>query len=228
MSFILDALRKSEHERQRRAGPAIADIAIVQRRSGTPLILSIVGVLLLINLVVAAYFLMRDETPAAAAIAAPGPVRTPDPEIAVHQADDAAPAVEPTAVVRSLAAEAGPSGPPAAADAAPPPAPDPLLLPPAPHATAQQPTPRPRPAADGTTDFVPRLDTLPPQVTSGLPVLNLDLHIFATNPAQRAVFINGRRYQEGDSLPEGVDVVAITTEGAVLRHRGQRFLLPRP
>ena len=86
----------------------------------------------------------------------------------------------------------------------------------------------PRPAADGTTDFVPRLDTLPPQVTSGLPVLNLDLHIFATNPAQRAVFINGRRYQEGDSLPEGVDVVAITTEGAVLRHRGQRFLLPRP
>ena len=72
-----------------------------------------------------------------------------------------------------------------------------------------------------------RLDTLPPQATAGLPVLNPDLHIYSSDPAKRAVFINGRRYREGDPLPEGIEVVAITADGAVLRHRAQRFLLSR-
>ena len=73
---------------------------------------------------------------------------------------------------------------------------------------------------------VPRVEELPPQATAGLPILNLDLHIYASDPAQRAAFINGHRYQAGDTLPEGIEVVAITREGVELRHRGQRFLLP--
>lgn len=235
MSFILDALRKSEHERQRRAGPAIADLVVVPRRSSTPLILLIVGVLLLANLAAVAYFLMRDEAPAPGAAIAPADSLAAAPAVAAAtgnavatpQAEHPAPGVEPPRPVRPLVAEAAPVAAPPAPDATPPAAPDPLLLPPASRAAQQPPasTQGPRPAANA--DFVPRLDTLPPQATAGLPVLNLDLHIYAGDPAQRAVFINGRRYREGDSLPEGIEVAAITPEGAVLRYQGQRFLLPR-
>lgn len=232
MSFILDALRKSEHERQRRAGPAIADMVVLPPRSRTPLILSVVAALLLVNLAAVAYFLLRDDAPAPLAAEPPAPAAAAPATVATSVATPAtaavaAPPVEhpapPAATpqpVRPLVAEAVPAVP--VSDVAPP-APDPMLLPPLPRPAP----PQASQSAAGNADFVPRLDTLPPQATAGLPVLNLDLHIFSSDPAQRAVFINGRRYRAGDTLPEGVEVVAITADGAVLRHRGQRFLLAR-
>jgi len=125
--------------------------------------------------------------------------------------------------IRPLTDEATAEEPVAPSQEAPA-APDPSLLPvaptPAPVFTRAQP-------ATAQDDAAPRLDTLPAQATAGLPALNLDLHIYASDPAQRAAFINGRRYREGEALPEGVEVVSITPEGVVLRHDGQRFLLPR-
>lgn len=72
------------------------------------------------------------------------------------------------------------------------------------------------------------LAMLPPQATAGLPPLTLELHVYSPDPTQRAVFINGRRYLEGETTLEGADVVSISSEGAVMNYRGQRFLLPRP
>jgi general secretion pathway protein B len=74
---------------------------------------------------------------------------------------------------------------------------------------------------------VPTIDQLPAQATAGLPPLSIDLHIYANQPAQRAVFINGARYREGERLPSGAVVQQITPDGAVLSYGGQRFLLPR-
>ena len=62
---------------------------------------------------------------------------------------------------------------------------------------------------------------------TGLPELSVDLHIFAADPAKRAVFINGRRYTQGAQIEEGPVVAEITRDGAVLTYRGRRFLLPR-
>jgi hypothetical protein len=39
------------------------------------------------------------------------------------------------------------------------------------------------------------------------------------------VFINGRKYGEGDRLVEGPQVVSIAPTGAVLAHAGRQFLL---
>ncbi len=55
----------------------------------------------------------------------------------------------------------------------------------------------------------------------------MDLHVFAADPAKRAVFINGRRYTQGAQIAEGPVVEEITREGAVLSYRGRRFVLPR-
>jgi hypothetical protein len=65
-------------------------------------------------------------------------------------------------------------------------------------------------------------------VTAGLPVLNLDLHVYVPQASRRFVFVNGTRYAEGETLKEGPVVERITREGAVLRHRGVRFLLQGP
>jgi general secretion pathway protein B len=58
-----------------------------------------------------------------------------------------------------------------------------------------------------------------------LPDLRLDMHVYATNPAERFVFINMRKLREGDSLPDGVRVEAITPTGARLAFRGTHFTL---
>jgi general secretion pathway protein B len=59
----------------------------------------------------------------------------------------------------------------------------------------------------------------------GVPPLHLDLHVYANEPQQRFVFVNSRKYREGDTLAEGPVVEQITTDGAVLNFRGSRFKL---
>jgi len=231
MSFILDALRKSEHERQRQVGPGIAEIPVARASTRLPLALVAIGLLLAVNLVVLLYWLLNDgkpevvHEPPVAAQPAPAPTPTaqiPRPAPVEAPTAPAVPQPSPQREVRPLAAEVEANPPP---DSTPPPAPDPSLLPATPAPTPSV-TYAPAAPAPGAS-FVPRIDTLPPQATAGLPALNLDLHIYSNDPAQRAAFINGTRYRAGDKLPQGVEVVAITPEGVVLRYRGQQFLLPR-
>jgi general secretion pathway protein B len=61
----------------------------------------------------------------------------------------------------------------------------------------------------------------------GVPALNLDLHVYSTRPAERMIFVNSRKYREGDSLQEGPVVQTITPDGAILEFRGSRFLLSK-
>jgi general secretion pathway protein B len=58
-----------------------------------------------------------------------------------------------------------------------------------------------------------------------VPPLHLELHAFSAQPRDRFVFINGRKYVEGDRLAEGPVLVAIEPTGAVLTHAGRRFIL---
>ena len=57
--------------------------------------------------------------------------------------------------------------------------------------------------------------------------MRLDLHVYATNPAERYAFINMHKVHEGDTTAEGVQVREITREGVVLDYRGTEFLLGR-
>jgi general secretion pathway protein B len=58
-----------------------------------------------------------------------------------------------------------------------------------------------------------------------LPALRLELHAYTERPNERFVFINGRKYVEGERLVDGPEVLTIAPNGAVLRYLGQRFLL---
>lgn len=73
MSFILDALRKSEHERQRQTGPALVEVAVAPAKPRSNVWATAAIALLLVNLVAVGVFLIRkaSRTPVAA-----GPVAT--------------------------------------------------------------------------------------------------------------------------------------------------------
>lgn len=232
MSFILDALRKSEHERQRQTGPGIADLTPAGARTGLPIWAVALGALLLVNIAVVLVLVLRGEpAPPAPAASAREPA-----------SQSIAPAMEPA---RPAARPA-----PALIDTAPPtyspparPAPqldEPKLEVTQPNdieqdsiATAAE---RAQPelaaairaaTADETSnENLPTLNDVTLQGSS-IPELHLDIHVYATTPAERFVFINMRKYREGGQTPEGTRIERITRDGVVLNHRGVRFLMPR-
>src|SRR5579871_3334419 len=59
MSFILDALKKSESDRQRQSGPALYEVKVVPPRSRFPLWAVALSLLLGVNLVIAGWLLLR-------------------------------------------------------------------------------------------------------------------------------------------------------------------------
>jgi general secretion pathway protein B len=59
MSFILDALKKSETDRQRQNGPALFEVRVAPPRNGLPLWAIGLAALLAVNLVIVAWVLLR-------------------------------------------------------------------------------------------------------------------------------------------------------------------------
>src|SRR4029077_18868020 len=77
MSFILDALKKSENDRQRQSGPALYEVKVAAPRSQLPYWAIGLIVLLGINLVIVAWVLLRRQSHSSdeqrAAVATPPP-----------------------------------------------------------------------------------------------------------------------------------------------------------
>lgn len=254
MSFILDALKKSENERKRTIGPSLADAPVRRHRGERPWWAFAVAGLLVVNLGVLLIVLMRNDDgaqamPAATLPAATAPAAVPP----ATSAPAAAPAAKPSAppattspAVRSLAEEAGayqdpwpedgdiafdPSGHPqlsAAANVPPGPSIVRPIEAPAVAPLRSRPALESRAAAGNETskEVLPSAGSLIAAGTS-LPDLHLDIHVYSTNPAERFVFVNMRKYQEGQTLTEGPTIERITPEGAILNQQGLRYLQPR-
>jgi general secretion pathway protein B len=123
MSFILDALKKSETDRQRQNGPALFEVKVARPRTGLPLWAVALAMLLAVNLVIVAWVLLRHPAPAEAAVPAPGPASAPaanpEPPTTARGVAGATPggaqdhAIPPVAVAGAGVAPAGPLGQPA-------------------------------------------------------------------------------------------------------------------
>jgi general secretion pathway protein B len=238
MSFILDALKKSESDRQRQSGPALFEVKVAPPRTGLPPWAIAVAALLIVNLGIVMWMLWRHPaTPSPDASAGAAAL----PGVGQPQAAGATtPSPAPPSV--SLPAPAPPSvSLPAPAAAPPAAAPSPALLPnpgatngasdnPDDYAPAADPAASPllgNRVRHGTVDGVPLYQDAAASPGTRIPQLRLDLHVFALRPQDRFVMINMHKLREGDSLPEGVRVDSITPEGAVLSYSGSRFLLTR-
>ncbi len=244
MSFILDALKKSETERQRQTIPGMVESAIIRPRPRLPVWAIALCVLLGVNLIVLSAVLVRGRM-----TAPPEPLpgrQTPARGRQQKQVETRAD--EPVARNAPVATENGadPVDPPVYAPevplsiTAPPAAGPPAAIHPSAAVAAAlsagnsgtHPVRRQDPLLAEESDkaddeVLPSVNELNLNGSQALPELHLDVHVFATRTAERFVFINMHKYHEGETLPEGPTIERIRRDGVILNYQGLRFLLPR-
>lgn len=200
MSFILDALKKSESERQQQSS---AEFTSVPSSSGNPNSLKwlwILGALLLVNVAVLLGLLLRDDDPAEGAaiatLSSKNDTTVAEPSFAEQVADAKLNQPQPAA-----ATQTEPSRPAASA------------------------VPKSTPSSSG--ERVLTIDEVRLNGTIQLTDLHLDIHVYSDVPEERFVFINMAKLREQSQLEEGPTVVEITRDGVILEHQGTTFLMPR-
>ena len=243
MSYILDALRRADAERERGVVPSLQsqqhtivddDVATAQPRS----LLWAVVALAVALLAVLAWSLLR---PAAAPARAPvegsitAPVPAPLPTL------QPAPLPTPTATAPAEASPPPALAPTTVANPAPPPqrtAPpraDTAALPPAkagvesqrpaaPPATKRAAAAPPAGTAPATTE--PRVDSsseLPEEIRRDLPKIVIGGSSYSSAAASRMVMINGQVFHEGDRLAPDLVLERIRLKSAVFAFKGWRY-----
>jgi general secretion pathway protein B len=242
MSFILDALKKSETDRQRQVSPALFEVKVAAPRRKFPMWAVGLAALLGVNLLVLAWVLLRRPEPqvtqaapaataqpmAMAANTAPAGMVTVPATVTLPTTVNIPIGSAPSISVNSAAPDAGVGASQAPLTQ------EPLLqsqepaIPPDYNQNDYRPAITPQQAgeiaAKRRAGELPSRDEVLAQGNQ-IPDLRLDLHVYAVNPAERFVFINMRKLREGESLPEGVRVDEITPNGVELYYRGKRFAI---
>jgi general secretion pathway protein B len=239
MSFILDALKKSETERQRQSVPGLMDTRVAIRRNRLPIWAVLLGVLLVINVIVLAVVLMRSNSaprtaggpaPALPAPATAAPATAAADHFSPMDPNPANPVYAPEIPVAAEPAQtpvdnAAPMTPPR--PAAVPRLVDDLKVPPLRSARRADPVLTDEDAKADSDEVLPTINELSLSGSQSLPELHLDVHVYGSKPSERFVFINMRKYHEGTTLQEGPTVEHIRRDGVILNFHGLRFLLPR-
>jgi len=199
MSFILDALKKSEAERLRKDAPGIASIPENGKKKSSSKWIWLVLVLVVVNLAVLGGLVFKGQSE-------PTVVDTPVTTI-VDEAGETPAASIPEIVIDTDRGQ--PESEPKS--------PDPVT--PVPSIAIQQ---------TGTVNNgLETFNDLRAKGILMLPDMHLDIHVYSGQPADRFVFVNMSKYKENATLTEGPVVSEITPDGVVLRYQGTSFLLPR-
>lgn len=246
MSYILQALAQSERDRRHADAPDLAHVFDVETptekgKGHRRLIFG--GLLLLINAaVIAAFILFGDfqfgdkatTSPAAVTDTAPIPesipaslpsapqpgipiVETPANDIATQRKsfeDQAADYINKTATQEIPIEDA------------------PQEIPIEDTPIAKTPVVKPKPVVDELAKAVKDQHNKIVGVTglervNTLPGIDMSVHAYSENIAERFVFINGEEFHEGDKLAGGGKIEAITPDGIVVDFGDQRVLLSR-
>lgn len=243
MSYILDALRRADAERDRGAvpglytQPALSDGAAPERALwpwAATAVVVVAGGVALVNVLMAG----PDSTP----VAAQTPVQAPAP-VEVPASPMTPPAVAPSVATQPAPAPSTASAPSAraAAPAAPsrnPPVARPREVATAPPGTRAEPVPAP-PAMPAAVPVAPpkatdaeaggrvlTLNELSDDVRRSLPALAINGASYSETPAHRMLIANGQVYREGEEPAPGLVVEQIRAKSAVLRWRGVRYSVP--
>lgn len=217
MSFILDALKKSENERQQQVAAEFSTVPTGQESPAVPRWLWVLGALLVINLLVLAGVLWR---PAADTSAPPATPAATIVRPAVEQpAADSAPSFSEQLEIarqRQPRRQAEVSVPVADSPAAT------IRDSETTAATAPNSV-----SAHPSSDFagLPALDELRLSGRLQLPEMRIDMHVYSDVPQSRFVFINGKKYRERETTSDGPVLREITRDGVILDHQGTRFAL---
>ena len=232
MSFILDALRKSEHERQRSAVPGLSQVPLATPQAQMPRwALAVIGALGAAVVALGGAWIYSTRAPAELA-AVPSPtvernVQLPPAAPRSTPPQQAAPSRVP-AGESTLSAAAASSTAPSSEGSAPASSEGSSgLISSGESSPIASPSFTPPTRLTNLPDDSVALPSIAMLAAEGVavPPLRLELHAFSAQPKDRFVFINGRKYKEGDRLAEGPMLVEIAPTGAVLTHAGRRFIL---
>ena len=221
MSYILDALRKADAERERDpargihaqplAAPVLPDVTARWRRplvAGGIFVLVGVGVWMQWNGATKTAPLVAPPETAPRAPAVPVAMVTQQPAPATEVQPPAPPLPAPAAP--AAPAPVAPKARAAAAVAAPP-------------ALATATSPLPAASAATVPDRILNVTELPPDVARDLPRLTITGGVFSPNPAQRMLIVAGQVVSEGAELAPGLKLEEIRAKTAVLKFRGLRY-----
>ena len=212
MSFILDALKKSETDRQQQSTAEFAAVPTSTTPPAVPRWLWVLGALLAINLAVLVGLLLRPE---------PATPATQTTQIAVPTTTDSIQDTEPqprSSFANQVAVARENAPQPQTATVS--------------ETTRNLPRVQPDlisqdPTAIPAKDLYPSILEMRVNGSLDIPDLHLDIHVYSIDPEDRFVFVNMAKLREGSTLAEGPVVSEIVPEGVVLSYQGQNFLLPR-
>jgi general secretion pathway protein B len=254
MSYILDALRRSERDRRQAQSPGMGDIPRHSTSTAPPSragLFAAIALMVIGAVAIGAYFAFgtpHESAPPATETVAAAPASAVD-------APKSAPTIAPPAIARS-----GTIGPPpevlpptemksSAPELKPSPfiptRPDTGVRDLAREARVNPPRPKPSstpadsnrvaslpPAASAPrstpSDGLKFLGSMPPDFQSALPELVVNIHVYTPSKSDRILYINNRQYRAGDKIRDDIVIEDIVQDGAILSFRGQRFKLPRP
>lgn len=200
MSLILEALKKSEQQRQREKAPSLQSIhqpvAAPARSSARSWWLFAVFIAIG-NLAFWGYWFWRQ--PQAPAPTAQAVSRTLPEAIASQQ-----PSVNSAQPADT--ARAGQSSEQ-----------QPEFTQISPRGTQAQPLPT------ETAQRVEEISELPENVRNSLPAMTFSFHVYSESPEQRTIIINDRRVREGDQISAGLILQSITSDGVILLFEQHRI-----
>jgi general secretion pathway protein B len=218
MSYILDALRRADAERERggvpglhtQAMPDLGDDERMPRARGLqPWHWVVIGLTGGLAVAVAWQWSGSEPAPPAASL--------PPPPIAVAAPPADPPAAVPAPAPTPVPVATAPTAPPSVAPAIAPmrATPAPASVTPSANAASVAAAPAPLRVAS--------LAELPTDVRAGLPTLAFGGSIYSNTPANRLLIVNGQLLHEGDALGPGATLEQIKPKAAVINVRGQRF-----
>lgn len=212
MSYILEALKKSDAERQLGNAPTIHAVPVgappqaatgARRRPawialGAVALAAVVGVLA-----------WRGMAPTAKPVA-------PVPVVVAAPAAPAKPVVAVT-----------PAPPLAVVPASTPPAPKPVVArPPPPPAPVKAAAPVPAPVVFAEEEKLPSLRELPDNIARSVPTLAFGGYMYSKNPADRLLLIDKTLRHEGEEVAPGLVLEKLLPKAAVMNYKGYRYRVP--
>jgi len=201
MSYILEALKKSDQQRQRGATPTlqVAQVTVAAPKRPMFIYYALLATVLLVTGIMIGW-LRPWQTEQPPVETEPTATQSPIPitEQPVHLADEAKPGN--SALISSVAS----SG----------------LIPVPDKTMSEKPV---VPAGVAQEQDALSLSELPLAIQQEIPAMTVQFHSYSNEPSERLVSVNSIRLREGGSLMLGLTLEQITPDGMIFNYKGYRF-----
>ncbi|MFT3931243.1 MAG: general secretion pathway protein GspB [Spongiibacteraceae bacterium] len=202
MSLILEALKKSEQQRQREKAPSLQSIhqpTHIVSKPARPSWWLLAVVVVSANIAILGYWFWRQQNTVL-------PTAQPAPAVSTAQPPSVENAAQSSVAAQNANAQAAPSENT-----------QPEFTQISPRGGVVQSVPI------DSAQRVEEIGELPDNVRNNLPAMTFSFHVYSDNPEQRTIIINDRRVREGEEISAGLTLQAITQDGVILCFQQHRI-----